>query len=216
LTKIGAYKGREINAPTSKHGIRRQGSSLLAFRDGPSIKDPSEEFSDPVVSTRLTSIVFSVRFAVRIQAGFEVSPTHASVRVPWSRPVRRTLRVVGNLATEHGQFNMVQLFESFLLGNSASIAIGPDSIDNGSAAFFAQPTESDHDDSLLSLLRTGAELPGPTAPCSQQYRNGSLECGRHGEDETQFLMCIHWFKPDSALAAAGHIDRTCELHDPTG
>ena len=39
------------------------------------------------------------------------------------------------------------------------IEVGPDSIDNNSAAFFAQHTESDHDDPLLSLLRKGAEFP---------------------------------------------------------
>jgi DNA-binding response OmpR family regulator len=44
-------------------------------------------------------------------------------------------------------------------GAIPEIEVGPDSIDNGSAAFFAQHTESDHDDSLLSLLRTGVELP---------------------------------------------------------
>lgn len=43
-------------------------------------------------------------------------------------------------------------------GAIPEIEVGPDSIDNSSAAFFAQRTESDHDDSLLSLLRTGAEL----------------------------------------------------------
>jgi DNA-binding response OmpR family regulator len=44
-------------------------------------------------------------------------------------------------------------------GAIPEIEVGPDSIDNSSAAFFAQYTESDHDDRLLSLLRTGAELP---------------------------------------------------------
>jgi hypothetical protein len=44
-------------------------------------------------------------------------------------------------------------------GTIPEIQVGPDSIDNSSAAFFAQHTESDLDDPLLSLLRTGAELP---------------------------------------------------------
>jgi CheY-like chemotaxis protein len=44
-------------------------------------------------------------------------------------------------------------------GAIPEIAVEPDSIDNSSAAFFVQHMESDHDDSLLSLLRTGAEFP---------------------------------------------------------
>lgn len=44
-------------------------------------------------------------------------------------------------------------------GAVPEIEVGPDSIDNSSTAFFAQHTESDHDDPLLSLLRMGAELP---------------------------------------------------------
>jgi hypothetical protein len=44
-------------------------------------------------------------------------------------------------------------------GAIPEIEVEPDSIDNSSAAFFAQHPESDHDDQLLSLLRKGAELP---------------------------------------------------------
>jgi DNA-binding response OmpR family regulator len=125
---------------------------------------------DPPVSCRLTDLSLSAcyletdsPFPVRTRLQISMKVRELEVQIEGIVRIMHPGTGIGVQFTPQTpqEKKRVEEFIKALLNSEGAIPeiqVEPDGIDNSSAAFFAQHTESDHDDPLLSLLRTGAEL----------------------------------------------------------